>query len=295
MSLASMTGFARAEGAHMGASWFWEVRSVNHRGLDLRMRLAPGLETLEAPIRVMAAERFKRGALNLSVSYSNKPVSSRIKVNADALAQAIAAIQLVQRHLDVSPPAAEGILAIRGVLEPDDSQPDEAGQSGRDAAILTSLATALDALQQARRGEGRRLAQVLRAQIDDMESLVATAARSAATQPDTMRAKLEEQIKMLLGAGASVSPDRLAQELALLAVKADVREELDRLTAHIAQARELLEQGEAVGRRLDFLAQELNREANTLCAKSADLDLTRAGLALKACVDQFKEQVQNVE
>jgi uncharacterized protein (TIGR00255 family) len=295
MTLASMTGFARIEGAHDGLRWFWECRSVNGRGLDLRFRLPPGFESVEPAARALAMERFKRGSLSLSLNMQQKSSAPKISVNMDVLAQVAAAVQAVRAQTDAGPPTAGELLALRGVLEADETAPTETELTARDAAVLNSLSTALDAMGKARAEEGRRLAAVLNGQVSEIERLTREAGLLAATQPEAMRARLQAQVQTLLDAGASVAPERLAQELALLAAKADIREELDRLTAHVAQARGLLKEGAGAGRRLDFLAQEFNREANTLCSKSSDIALTQTGLALKAVIDQFKEQVQNVE
>jgi uncharacterized protein (TIGR00255 family) len=295
MTLASMTGFARIEGAHDGLRWFWECRSVNGRGLDLRFRLPPGFESVEPAARALAQERFKRGSLSLSLNMAQKTMVPRISVNMDVLAQVAAAVQAVRTQTDAVAPSAGELLALRGVLESDEAAPTESELTARDAAVLNSLATALDAMGKARAEEGRRLHAVLSAQIAEIETLCKQAGALAATQPDAAKARLKAQVQLLLDAGATVTPERLTQELALLAVRADVREELDRLAAHVAQARGLLAEGAGAGRRLDFLAQEFNREANTLCSKSSDIALTRVGLALKATIDQFKEQVQNVE
>lgn len=295
MTLASMTGFARIEGAHDGLRWFWECRSVNGRGLDLRFRLPPGFEGVEPAARILATERFKRGSLSLSLTMAQKTAAPKISVNMDVLAQVAAAVQAVRAQTDAGPPTAGELLALRGVLEAEEAAPTEVDLMARDAAVLNSLATALDAMGKARAEEGRRLFTILSGQVDTVERLTREAGALAATQPAGMRARLQAQLQVLMDAGASVSPERLAQELALLAAKADVREELDRLGAHVAQARGLLSEGVGTGRRLDFLAQEFNREANTLCSKSTDIALTQTGLALKAVIDQFKEQVQNVE
>jgi uncharacterized protein (TIGR00255 family) len=295
MTLYSMTGFARIEGAHEGARWYWECRSVNGRGLELRFRLPPGLEGVEPAARAMAGERFKRGNVSLNLNLAQAQTTPKITVNMDVLAQIASAVQTIRTQMDAAQPTAGELLALRGVLETQEPAPSEADLTARDAAVLTSLATALDALVKARADEGRRLKAILWGQVAEVERLIAEARDLAAAQPTAMRQRLEQNVAQLLDAGASVSPERLAQELALLAVKADVREEIDRLTAHVGQARALIEEGAGAGRRLDFLAQEFNREANTLCSKSTDIALTRTGLALKAVIDQFKEQVQNVE
>lgn len=299
MTVASMTGFARVEGAfgqpEAQLRWFWEVRSVNARGLDLRFRLPQGYEGLEPAARVMISERFKRGSLTAGLNLSGGAQTSAVRLNRAVLAQAMAAIAIVRSETDAGPPSADGILSIRGVLESESEAADEATLMQRDTAILTSLSLALDRLAAARADEGRRLAHVLNQHVDEIASLAASAKALAAAQPAALRERITRQVADLQGAGAQMAPERLAQELALLAVKLDVREELDRLDAHVAQARSLLASPEAAGRRLDFLSQEFNREANTLCSKSNDLELTRTGLALKAVIDQFREQIQNVE
>jgi uncharacterized protein (TIGR00255 family) len=217
-------------------------------------------------------------------------------VDATALASAVRIAREIAVETGLAPARVDGLLALKGVIVSDDtsSPADPVARAVRDAAILESLALAFDKLARERGGEGAKLAALLSGQIDEIERLVVEAGHLAAAQPGALRARLDSQLKELLGS-VPVSEDRLAQEVALLAVRADVREELDRLTAHVQDARALIAQGKGVGRKLDFLAQEFNREANTLCSKSADIALTRIGLALKAVIDQFREQAQNVE
>jgi uncharacterized protein (TIGR00255 family) len=295
MSLVSMTGFAEAHGAHESARWRWEVKSVNGRGLDLRLRLPPGFDSLDVPARTLAGERFKRGNLQASLTVEPQEGTKAFRVDPAALAAAVKIARQIADETGLAPARVDGLLALKGVIVQDDFMPaDSAERAGRDAAVLETLATALDALKRARRTEGVKLGAVLQKMIAEIDALIAEASALASSQPAALRDRLAGQLKELLG-GTSIAEDRLAQEVALLATRADIREELDRLSAHVQEARSLLESGEAVGRRLDFLAQEFNREANTLCSKSADIQLTRAGLALKSAIEQFREQAQNVE
>ena len=296
MTFASMTGFAESAGSHEGLHWRWEAKSVNSRSLDLRLRTPPGYDGLEAPARRLAGERFQRGAFQVSLAIEPQEGARGLTVDAAALASAVKIAREVAAETGLAPARVDGLLALKGVIVADEGSAvlDQVARGHRDAAILESLAMALDKLVRERCGEGAKLAALLSGQIDEIHSLVNEAGRLAGAQPQALRARLESQVKELL-CSVPVSEDRLAQEVALLAVKADVREELDRLAAHVQDARGLVAQGKGVGRKLDFLAQEFNREANTLCSKSADIALTRIGLALKAVIDQFREQAQNVE
>jgi uncharacterized protein (TIGR00255 family) len=296
MTFASMTGFAESAGSHDGLRWRWEAKSVNSRSLDMRLRTPPGYDGLEQPARRLAGERFQRGALQISLTVEPPEGATGLKVDAVALASAVRIAREIAAETGLAPARVDGLLALKGVIVADDASDvaDPVVRAGRDAAILESLVMAFDKLVKERCSEGAKLANLLSAQIGEIDRLVGEAARLAAAQPHAMRDRLNAQLKELLDSVA-VSQDRLAQEVALLAVKADVREELDRLTAHVQDARALIAQGKGVGRKLDFLAQEFNREANTLCSKSSDIALTRIGLALKAVIDQFREQAQNVE
>jgi uncharacterized protein (TIGR00255 family) len=291
-----MTGFAGAQGEAFGISWVWEVKSVNGRSLDLRLRLGSGFDGLEKELRDAVSGRFRRGNISasLAVTRTTPPV---LRVNREVLAQLVALIDELTGAIEAAPPRLDGLLALRGVVETvEDEDVDEAIVAARGGAIMSSWTEALDLLAATRAVEGARIDQLLRSQLDEMAGLVVAAATSAATQPAAIRERLLAILASLTGPGAPAMPeDRVAQEVALLAARADIREEVERLRAHIAQAGDLLDEGGAVGRRLDFLCQELNREANTLCSKSADIELTRTGLALKAVIEQFREQVQNVE
>jgi uncharacterized protein (TIGR00255 family) len=289
-----MTGFARAQGEAHGISWVWEIKSVNGRALDLRVRLAPGFDGLEAELRAMLAHRFRRGTLtaNLSIIRTAPP---ELRVNREALGQLVALVNELTSQVEAAPPRLDGLLGLRGVIETVDNA-DDAVAEARRAAILSSWSQALDRLAAARAEEGGRVVAVLRVQLDEMTEITARAANRAAAQPAAIRERLLAALGNLIGAGASPLPEeRVAQEVALLAARADIREEIERLRAHIEQAGQLLGEGDTIGRRLDFLCQELNREANTLCSKSADVELTRTGVELKVVIEQFREQVQNIE
>jgi uncharacterized protein (TIGR00255 family) len=268
---------------------------VNGRGLDIRVRVPEGFEALEQPARMLAGERFARGGVTASLTLDADPARGAIRINKDALQQVLVALKSLEGIAGAQPPRLDGILALRGVIETQPPELSEAELAARDAAVLDSLANAFDALKAARSEEGARLGAILRQHADRLHTLVAEAERQAAAQPDQVRARLQASVDELLKTRSGLSEERLAQEVALLLVKVDVREEIDRLKAHLAQAHSLFSAGGAQGRRLDFLAQELNREANTLCSKSSDIELTRIGLELKAVIDQLREQVQNVE
>jgi uncharacterized protein (TIGR00255 family) len=295
MSIVSMTGFAESTGSHDGLRWRWEAKSVNGRGLDLRLRTPPGFDSLEQPARVLATERFRRGNFQIALMVETQDGAKGLRVDPVALASAVKLAREIAAETGLAPARIDGILALKGVIVQEETGAlDPVARAHRDAEILRSLAMAFDALNRARVGEGAKLAQLFSTQVDEVARLVAEAESLAAAQPAALRQRLTTQMQELL-TGAPLSEDRLAQEVALLATRADVREELDRLKAHVQDARALLKSGEAVGRKLDFLSQEFNREANTLCSKSTDIALTRVGLALKAVIDQFREQAQNVE
>ena len=296
MPLNSMTGFARVEGASGAARWHWELRSVNGKGLDARFRLPFGLDRLDARLRAELARQLRRGNCQITLTMERSTEASPLRVNRDALRTVVEAVAELRRTMETAPPRPEGILALKGVLEnAEDVEETEEERAALDEALVASFAEAVSALARARAEEGAKLGTVLSGQIGLVEKLTADAAASPAATPEALKARIAAQVSELLGASPALAEDRLAQEAAILATKADIREELDRLIAHVAQARELLASDEPVGRRLDFLTQEFNREANTLCSKAADVSLTRIGLELKAVIDQFREQVQNVE
>jgi uncharacterized protein (TIGR00255 family) len=295
MTIKSMTGFARTDGSAGSTSWHWEVRSVNGRGLDLRLRLPPGFEGLEPRIREAVAKRLVRGSLSVNLNVRRSEGVSQIRLNEAALRQVLAALDKLQAMATVEAPRADGLLGIRGVLEFAEAEEGEGEARARTETMLASLEQALEGLVAARSSEGRRLEEVIVAQLVAIEKLVGAVQRSPARTPEAIRQRLKEQLARLLEPGVPLDEVRLYQEAALLATRADVEEELKRLAAHIAGARELLASSEPAGRRLDFLAQEFNREANTLCSKANDAETTRAGLELKAVIDQMREQVQNIE
>lgn len=295
MPLTSMTGFSRADGERGTTRWHWELRSVNGKGLDMRFRLPNGLESIEARLREEMGRQLKRGNCQVSLTLVRQGAAAPLSVNQEALAAVLSAIRQLQGEMELVPPRPEGILALRGVLESAEAEESEEEREALEKALAASFAEAVTALARARMEEGRKLEAVLREQVDEIERLTRQAAVSPSAGIEAMRARLRAQVAELLGASPALPEERLAQEAALMAAKADVREEIDRLTAHVAQARELFAGREPAGRRLDFLTQEFNREANTLCSKAADVSLTRIGLELKAVIDQMREQVQNVE
>ena len=295
MTIKSMTGFARSDGAMGPIGWHWEVRSVNGRGLDMRLRLPPGYEALEVRIREAVAKCVVRGNLTVNLNVKRSEGETRIKLNEAVLGQVLAALDSLKTRIETAPPRAEALLGIKGVLEVVEPEESDAEMQARTAAMLAGLAEALDGMVRAREAEGRHLGTIVRDQIAAIERLVATVAASPARSPEAIRQRLKEQLGRLLESGMDLDEGRLYQEAAMLATRADVEEELKRLGAHIAGARELIASREPAGRRLDFLAQEFNREANTLCSKSSDPETTRAGLELKAVIDQMREQVQNIE
>lgn len=295
MSISSMTGFGRADGTAAAWSFLWEVRSVNGKGLDVRMRTPPGMDALEQQVRALAAKHLKRGNVQMSLQLTSDEAGARLEVNEDVLAQAVAAAEKVSTAMDGANVSADAVFAMRGVVETVSVEADDAALEARDKALLKAAEAAIVELVQNRRAEGERLSGVVGAQLDQIAQLVGEAAANASRSPEALRARLSQQIERLTGASPALEPDRLHQEAVMLAVKADIQEELDRLEAHVSAARELLQSDEPVGRKLDFLAQEFNREANTLCSKSSDTALTRAGLELKNTIDQLREQVQNIE
>ncbi|MEX0591012.1 MAG: YicC/YloC family endoribonuclease [Xanthobacteraceae bacterium] len=295
MSLASMTGFARAHGTSGTYGWAWEIKSVNSKGLDLRLRLPPGWDVVEAPVRASAAKSLARGAVSAALEVKREGGAPAVRVNEEVLKAVLDTFKVVGKRVQAAPPSLDGILSLKGVIEIVDAEESEDERNKAEAAVVAGFDRALNDLVAARHGEGVALSRILSERIAEIAKLVAAAEASPARTPEAIRARLAEQVKTLLDTGAKFDPDRLHQEALLLAAKVDVREEIDRLQAHVAAARDLLKGGGAVGRRLDFLAQEFNREANTLCAKANDASLTAIGLELKAVVDQFREQVQNLE
>lgn len=298
-SIASMTGFARAAGAHETTSYAWEMRSVNGRGLDLRIRLPGGFDALEPALRETASRRLRRGNVSVGLTLKRE-LTGGMTIDEAALQGYLArALDLAKSVPGMPAPRAEALLGLPGVIRPAadiaDTETDEATQTALARTLAASFETALEELVEARLAEGSRLSVVIETLLARIETLVGAAWDQAAEQGAMHRARMQASLGELLGGGEPVAPERLAQEIALLATKSDVREELDRLGAHIAAARALLIERVAIGRRFDFLMQEFNREANTVCSKSASLSLTATGLDLKASIEQLREQVQNIE
>ncbi|HUW73123.1 MAG TPA: YicC/YloC family endoribonuclease [Methyloceanibacter sp.] len=295
MTLKSMTGFARTDGVHGDTSWFWEVRSVNGRSLDLRLRLPSGLEQLEAGSRSFCQERLARGNCTVSLGVKRESGQMEIRLNETALAQALAVAKRAKGLTGLKSARLDTLLGMRGVVETAEPEESEEQQAALTQALLAGLADALDQLVSVRAAEGERLQRVIEKQLASIEDLIARAAAAVARQPKLLAGRLREQIGRLSEAGATLDPERLHQEALLLAAKADIQEELDRLRAHVAAANELIASGEPAGRKLEFLAQEFNREANTICSKASDVEISRTGLELKSVIDQVREQVQNIE
>ena len=295
MTIASMTGFARAEGHDGPLSWAWELKSVNSKSLDLRFRLPPGFDALELPLRALVTQKLKRGSITANLSIARAAGAAGLRVNREALAVVVRLANELAAEVEAAPPRIDGLLALRGVLESGEETVDEAARERQLKLLNEGFARALDGLSAMRLEEGRRLDAVLKERLDEIAALVEDAEGAAATQPAAIRARIRELIAVLLESVPALPEERLAHEAALVVAKADIREELDRLAAHLQAARGLMAEGGAIGRRFDFLCQEFNREANTLCSKSADLALTRIGLALKAAIEQLREQVQNIE
>ncbi len=291
-----MTGFARAEGRDDSLHWIWELKSVNGRTLDLRCRLPAGMDALEPIARAALAERLRRGNVSASLSLMRGAKPPKVRVNREVLAQLAEVVDELKGRIDAAPPRLDGLLAVRGVVDViEEEEEDEAVRQARQQRIAATLGEALDGLRQMRAAEGARLAVIVDRHLEEIARLREAAAATAATQPEALKARLKAQVAALLDAAPALSEDRLSQEAALIIAKGDVREELDRLAAHIGAAQELMAEDGAVGRKLDFLCQEFNREANTLCSKSTDVELTRIGLALKAAIEQLREQIQNIE
>jgi len=293
MPISGMTGFGRAEGAHGGWSWAVEARSVNGRNLEVRFKGPPGFEGLERAAREGAQARFQRGNITVGVQAKRTEGAVSVRVNVEQLERYLALGAPFMKDGRIKAPRLDGLLALRGVIEADDAGLDPEAQAELEAAIANTIGAALNGLAVARLEEGAALLGVLTGQVDRIGDLRAQASEVAAGQPVAIKTRFETRLKEL--AGEAATEERIVQEAAAMAVKADVREELDRLSGHVDAARALLASDSAVGRRLDFLTQEFMREANTLCSKSQLSALTATGLDLKATIEQFREQVQNVE
>jgi len=295
MAIASMTGFAREAGIVGPFQWAWEIKTVNGRGLEVRVRTPPGFDGIGEEARGQVLKALTRGQGQLTLALTRAATAPKVRINREVLQALLDALATVEVPGNVEPASIDGLLAVRGVVEVDEEVADPAHDAALAEALRGGVAALIGSLKAARLSEGRALAGVLVAQIGTIERLVDEADASPARRPEAVRARLQALIGELLEGKAGLDPDRLHQEAVLIAARADIREELDRLRAHGEAARDLIAQGGPVGRRLDFLAQEFGREANTLCAKANDVSLSRIGLELKAVVEQFREQVQNVE
>jgi len=295
MALQSMTGFARREGTSGRYRWAWELRSVNGKGLDVRLRLPPGLERLETDVRRLIGERFSRGNLQASLSIAAEENRFEASINQDALAAVLAMRDQLAGVIDPAPLKLDTLLGIRGIIEFKEGEESEEALAARDAEVMTGLDGALTDLRAMRGQEGKALGQVLLGHVSTIETLTGAVERDPSRSPAEIAARLAAQVAALMEGASGLDRDRLHAEAAILATKADLREEIDRLKAHVAAARVLLGKGGPVGRKLDFLAQEFNRESNTICSKSNAAAVTAAGIELKVVIDQFREQVQNLE
>jgi uncharacterized protein (TIGR00255 family) len=294
-SISSMTGFARVAGSSPPYRWAWELKSVNAKGFDLRLRLPPGFDQIEAQARALLGQRLARGTLTATLTTAREATAATVRLNMDVLKGLLAALQEANFGDAVRPASLDGLLAVPGVVAIADAGADEAVMAAAASATLLGLGEAIDALLAMRQGEGSSLTRVIDLRLANIDRLTLAAEAAPSRRPEAIRARLGEAVAALLENGAGFDPARLHQEAVLLAAKADIREELDRLQTHVAAARELMRAGGPVGRRLDFLAQEFGREANTLCAKANDVSLTAIGLDLKTEIEQFREQIQNLE
>jgi len=295
MALSSMTGFARGHGVAGAYSWAWELKSVNAKGLDLKLRLPPGWDAVEAPVRARASEALSRGSVFANLTVSREGAPPVVQVNEPVLTAVLGALKGLTGKIDAAPPSLDGILALKGVIEVSEAEESEDERRAAEVAAVAGFGQAVKSLAEMRRVEGEALGKLLTARLTEIAALAQRADAAPGRKPEAVKARLAEQIATLLEGSQRFDPDRLHQEAILIASKADIREELDRLVAHVAQGKTLIAGGGPIGRKLDFLAQELNRESNTLCAKANDLELTNIGLELKAVVEQFREQVQNLE
>ncbi len=295
MALSSMTGFARGHGVAGAYTWSWEIKSVNAKGLDLRLRLPPGWDAVEMPARTRAAEKLARGTVYANLTIERKGVAPKVKVNEPVLNAVLMTLKSLEGRVEAAPARLDGILALKGLIDVTEEEESEDDRRAAETAVIAGFDKLITDLTGMRREEGATLGRLLGTRLNEIATLAARAEAAPGRKPEAIKARLAEQVATLLNASERFDADRLHQEAILVASKADIREELDRLASHVAQAQKLLADGGPVGRRLDFLAQELNRESNTLTAKANDLELTNIGLELKSVVEQFREQVQNLE
>ncbi len=295
MTLSSMTGFAQGSGEKAGLHWQWEIKSVNGKALDIRCRLPTGFEALEPAVRTNLAQHIKRGNLQVTLTTSGATTLETVVVNEAVLEQVVSIAEKLRDRIGGVPLSAEALMGLRGVLEVVQPMQSEADIAAQLSDVTASLGKAAVALNTSRREEGKRLAVIINAQLAKIESLTIAARDCPARSVAAIRARINDQVTRLLDTGANFDPDRLHQEAVMIATRADIQEEIDRLFAHIEAARTLIASPEPAGRKFDFLAQEFNREANTLCSKALDKTLTAIGLEMKTTIDQMREQVQNIE
>ena len=295
MALSSMTGFARSHGTSGPYAFEWELKSVNAKGFDLRMRLPQGWDDLEALAKKRAGEVLSRGTVYANLNVKRTGTASIVRINEDVLSSIVKVAGVLAGKIDAVAPSIDGLLAIKGVIEVVEPESNEAEDKAAKAAAAAAFEQALSELVSMRQREGETLGNILSQRMDEIERLAKKAEAAPGRKPEAIRARLAEQVAALLEASERFDSDRLNQEALMIATKANIREELDRIASHISQAREMIGKGGPVGRRLDFLAQEFNREVNTCCSKSNDLELTNTGLEMKNVVEQFREQVQNLE
>jgi uncharacterized protein (TIGR00255 family) len=295
MALSSMTGFARSHGASGPYAFEWELKSVNAKGFDFRTRLPPGWDDIESTVRRRSAQILSRGTIYANLTLKRSSAASVIRINEEVLASVLKVAGDLSDRIDAVAPSIDGLLSIKGVLEVLEPVSDEVEEQAAKAAVAEAFEAALSSLADMREREGVVLGQILLQRMDEIERLASKAEAAPGRQPDAVKMRLAEQISALLETSDRFDQDRLNQEAILIAAKADIREELDRIASHISQVRELIGGGGPIGRRLDFLAQEFHREVNTCCSKSNDLELTNIGLAMKNVVEQFREQIQNLE
>jgi uncharacterized protein (TIGR00255 family) len=295
MALSSMTGFARGHGVAGSYAWSWEIKSVNAKGLDLRFRLPAGWDAVEVPARARAAEKLARGTVYVNLAVERKGVQPTAKINEPVLSAVLSTLKSLAGKVDAAPATLDGILSLKGVIEVTEEDEREEDHRAAETAIVAAFEQALTELIAMRRAEGATLGQLLSARLNEIAALTARAEKAPGRKPEAIMTRLAEQVATLMSASERFDVDRLHQEAILIAAKADIREELDRLSSHVGQAKKLLAEGGAIGRKLDFLAQELHRESNTLTAKANEVELTNIGLELKSVIEQFREQVQNLE
>ena len=295
MALQSMTGFSRSEGLHDTGKWVWELRSVNNKGLDVRLRLPYGFEAIEVDCKKAVVSAFSRGSIQVSLQFSKEGSENLPTINPAALEAVLNAAAQLQEKIGAAPPTVDGILSIKGILEITEVDLSEEEIASRNLEVLSGLKVAISELTIARESEGKAIVAVMNDQVSKISALVTTIEADPSRTPEAIRTRLQRQLAPLLEEGNELDPQRLHQEAAYLATKADLREELDRLIAHVVAGQKLLSSNGSAGRKLDFLAQEFNRECNTICSKSNAPSVTGLGLEMKIIVDQLREQTQNLE